>query len=71
MPIPKFHVFMLPLLRFAADGAEHRLADARAHLANFFGLSAEDRKELLPSGGQSRFDNRVTWARLSDKGRAS
>ncbi len=49
MPIPKFHVFMLPLLRFAADGMEHRLADAREHLATFFTLTDDDRKELLPN----------------------
>jgi restriction system protein len=32
-------------------------------LADSFQLSPEDRSELLPSGRQFRFDNRVHWAR--------
>src|ERR687888_2454828 len=54
---------MLPLLRFASDGTEHALAEAREALAAEFDLSAEDRTELLPSGRQLRFDNRVAWAK--------
>src|SRR5262249_32790640 len=32
-------------------------------LAQQFGLSEQDRNELLPSGKQRKFDNRVSWAR--------
>lgn len=55
---------MLPLLRIAADGQEHRLADARGTLAAEFALNDADREELLPSGRQSKFANRVAWAKV-------
>jgi restriction system protein len=54
---------MLPLLRLAADGAEHRFRDAVEHLAAQFGLSDAERAEMLPSGTAPLFDNRVGWAR--------
>ena len=55
---------MLPLLRVAADCKEHSLAEARDLLAAEFKLSAADREALLPSGRQSRFGNRVAWAKV-------
>jgi restriction system protein len=63
LAIPDFESLMLPLLRFAADREEHSLRDAIEVLAEQFELSAEERKELLPSGRQATFDNRVGWAR--------
>lgn len=62
MPIPDFQNLMLPMLQLAADGAEHRLSDAIEALAQQFQLSEAERAELLPSGGQARFDNKVGWA---------
>lgn len=55
---------MLPMLRFAADGSEHSMLDARTGLADQMGLTDEDREELLPSGQQTRFSNRVAWAKI-------
>jgi restriction system protein len=63
MPIPDYQATMLPLLRFAGDGAEHSLRDAIESLAGEFKLSDEERRELLPSGQQEVFANRVGWAR--------
>lgn len=63
MPIPDFQNLMLPMLLLAADGAEHRLSDVIEALAQQFALTGDDRAELLPSGGQPRFDNKVGWAR--------
>lgn len=63
MPIPDYQTAMLPLLRLAADGAEHRFRDAIETLANEFGLTDEERGEMLPSGTAPLFDNRVGWAR--------
>jgi restriction system protein len=54
---------MLPLLRFAADKQEHRFRDAVEALAEEFNLTDEEQSELLPSGSQSLFSNRVGWAR--------
>jgi len=63
MAIPDFQSVMLPLLNFAADQQEHSLQDTVDSLAVVFGLTVEEREELLPSGKQARFDNRVAWAR--------
>ena len=62
MAVPDYQTLMLPLLRLAADGHEHRFRDAVETLADDFGLSPEDRTELLPSGQQPLFNNRVGWA---------
>ena len=60
--IPDFQTLMRPLLQFAGDGTEHTLGEAIEHLGRGFQLTQADRQELLPSGKQSRFDNRVGWA---------
>jgi restriction system protein len=62
MDMPDFQSVMLPLLRLAADGEEHVMAPSIAALADGFELTAEQRAELLPGGGQRRFPNRVYWA---------
>jgi len=63
MPIPDFQTLMLPLLRFCADGAEHDRHDALPVLAQEFALSESELAELLPSGRQGRFINRLAWAK--------
>ena len=63
MAIPEFQTLMLPLLKIASDGQEYKLSDAAELLAQQFDLSDADRAELLPSGRQTKFDNRVGWAR--------
>lgn len=63
MPIPDFQSLMRPLLQFAADGKTHSVRDCLDHLANEFKLSEHERKELLPSGRQELFTNRVAWAK--------
>ena len=62
MVIPDYQSVMLPLLKYAGDGKEHRIRDAVEKLAEEFRLSEEERKELLPSGQQAVFKNRVGWA---------
>lgn len=61
--IPDYQTCMLPLLKYAADNKEHKLADAVEDLSNQFGLTAEERKELLPSKTQEVIFNRIGWAR--------
>lgn len=63
MAIPDYQTIMLPLLKLANDGQEHFLRDAVELLAEEFGLTEDERKELLPSGQQAVFVNRVGWAR--------
>lgn len=63
MPIPDFQTLMLPLLRFCADGGEHGRHDALPYLAKEFVLSESELAELLPSGKQGKFVNRIAWAK--------
>jgi restriction system protein len=63
MAIPDYQTAMLPLLRLAADGREHRFRDAVELLAQEFQVTDQERSEMLPSGSAPTFDNRVGWAR--------
>jgi restriction system protein len=63
MAIPDYQTLMLPLLKIASDGREHRVRDALEQLASEFELTDAERAELLPSGTAPVFDNRAGWAR--------
>src|SRR5712664_2311166 len=63
MPVPGFESFMLPLLRALEDGADHSVSEVRERIAREMALTEEDRAELLPSGKQAIFDNRLGWAK--------
>jgi restriction system protein len=54
---------MRPLLEAHADGMEHLNRDLVARLGEQFGLTDEERREMLPSGGARLFDNRIGWAK--------
>lgn len=60
--IPDFQTLMRPVLAQGADG-EVAISDVVERLADEFNLNADERNELLPSGKQTRFANRVHWAR--------
>lgn len=62
MPIPDYQTLMLPLLRLAADGKDHTTREAVEILATEFQLTPVERSELLASGQQAIFNNRVGWA---------
>lgn len=64
MTIPSFQEITLPLLECSADGKVRSLASVRAELAVHFGLTEAEQTELLPSGRQGRFANRVAWAKV-------
>jgi restriction system protein len=63
MAIPDYQTCMLPFLRHLSDGKEHSLRDAEEALAEHFKLTPAERAELLPSGQQGIFKNRIGWAR--------
>ena len=63
MPIPDYQAAMLPLLKELADGQDHALGDVLESLAVRFELNPEERRQLLPSGKQPLFNNRIGWAR--------
>jgi restriction system protein len=54
---------MLPLLKLVSDRQEHKYRDLIENLATEFQVTDEERKELLASGNQAIFDNRVGWAK--------
>lgn len=62
MPIPDFQSFLLPVLQAASDGVEHSSVEYRQALVDHFHFSPSDLEELLPSGTQPVFHNRVAWA---------
>ena len=63
MSIPDYQSILLPILKYAGDRKEHTLRDGMEAMAGEFTLSPEERRELLPSGHQPIFTNRVGWAR--------
>ena len=63
MPIPDFQSLMRPLLEAHADGKEHLNRDLVAQFGEQFGLTDDERREMLPSGGARLFDNRIGWAK--------
>jgi restriction system protein len=64
MPIPDYQTMMLPLLQLAASDPDREFAlqEAVNALAQSFRVTEEERRELLPSGRQATFTNRVGWA---------
>jgi restriction system protein len=63
MAVPGYQDFMLPLLEYASDGLEHKIQVAYEDLSKQFNLSEEDKSELLPSGTQLTYKNRIGWAK--------
>ena len=61
--IPDYQTLMLPLLKLVSDGKEHKYRDIIENLAIELGVTDVERKELLASGNQAIFDNRVGWAK--------
>ncbi len=63
MTIPDFQTIMLPLLQQFSDGKEHSLNEILEKLAHHYSLTDQEQNELLSSGKQTIFYNRVGWAR--------
>jgi restriction system protein len=60
--IPDYQALMRPVLECAASG-ETRIGDAVERVARKLGLTPDERAQLLPSGKQTMFSNRVHWAK--------
>jgi restriction system protein len=63
MPIPDYQTLMLPVLKTVSDGGTYKIQEIKERLSKEFNLSPEERRELLPSGTQPIFDNRIAWAK--------
>lgn len=68
MAIPDFQTIMRPLLEHLADGEVKNNRETMGALIERFALSDEEQAELLPSGQQPVFTNRVAWAKAHLKG---
>jgi restriction system protein len=63
MPIPTLFDLTLPVLELAAEG-EVSYAECASRLADPFGVTPEEQQELLASGNQTRWENRLRWAKV-------
>jgi restriction system protein len=63
VPIPDFQTLMLPLLVHLSDGKEHSNQETLKSLAEHFKLNDNELAQLLPSGLQPLFTNRIAWAK--------
>lgn len=63
MAVPKYDELMKPLLKMVRDGEAYKIKDVAAMLAKQLNLSSDDLSEMLPSGRQTVFRNRVGWAK--------
>lgn len=63
MAIPDFQSVFLPFLQLIADDKEHSKKSIAEQLAKEFALSPEEQKEMVPSGRESKFVNRVGWTK--------
>ena len=62
MAVPKYDDMYREILEILSDDQPHKIKDMRDALAGMFHVTEEERKELLPSGKQPLFNNRVNWA---------
>lgn len=63
MSIPKYYEMHKPFLKYIEDGQLHSLKELKANISVHFNLDEADLAELLPSGRQTVFVNRIGWAR--------
>jgi len=63
MAIPDYQALMHPVLELAAK-AETSVPLAEMEIANRFGLTDEERQQMLPSGKQRLLHNRIHWAKF-------
>jgi restriction system protein len=62
MAVPDYQSFLLPVLSFLQDGLEHSSREAYDAMAEVFSLTESECQELLPSGQQATYENRIGWA---------
>jgi restriction system protein len=62
MAVPDFQSLMRPTLAILADGEARSQNELRDLLADTMNVTPEEREQLLPSGKQPLFANRVGWA---------
>ncbi len=61
--IPSFQDLTKPFLEYLIDEKVHTIREVEEYLAMYFKITDEERHQLLASGKQAIFRNRVGWAR--------
>jgi restriction system protein len=63
MSIPSYQKFMLPLLNHVKDGKDYQMRNIYGPIADQLDIPQGERTELLPSGTQQVYKNRIGWAK--------
>lgn len=63
MAVPDYQSLMLPVLRAAEDSKTYTTSEVNHRVASALSLTASDLAEMLPSGRQKLFYNRIGWAK--------
>jgi restriction system protein len=63
MSIPKYYEMYRPFLECLKDGQQHSIREIVATVAEKLKLSEQELAEMLPSGRQGVFRNRIGWSR--------
>lgn len=59
--MPTWEGFMIPTLRVLGDGVVRHWREFQPLVADDLKLTEEQRKEMLPSGSQVKYENRIGW----------
>lgn len=62
MAVPGYQEFMLPVLQLAAERESIHKSEYDAAIALRMNLTEQDLTEMLPSGKQTAYQNRIGWA---------
>ena len=63
MPIPKYDELMKPMLEAISDGNKYTIKSLERILAYKEKITEQELQEMLPSGTQTVFKNRIGWAK--------
>ena len=59
--MPTWEEFMIPTLRALSDGIERHWREFQPLVADEVGLTREQKTEMLSSGSQLKYQNRIGW----------
>lgn len=63
MAVAKYNEMYTPFIRALGDGKTHTIKEVRQYVAEQMGLTDKDLAEMLPSGKQGLYANRLGWTR--------
>lgn len=60
-PMPNWEGFMIPTLQVMSDGVVRHWREFQPLVADQMGLTQDQRQEMVPSGTQKKYENRIGW----------